>query len=262
MNELTRNCPKCKMEIAYPNKYYATAAKKRNSLCRRCCQKIYDSPKQCIDCGTPILRVSTRCRSCSKKGDRNWVKKNGGLNPETIDKLKQICGGKNHSNYHKHLSEKTKNRIATAHKKENLTYEQIVNYRRGAVKRIERQRLLSNGKLGKNYNINACKFFDRLNLDRGWDGQHALNKGERAVYELGYFLDYYEPSQNIVIEWDENYHRKEKQKIRDELKQKEVTELLKCKFYRIREYEMDFDLLQNIKSDGDYIVEDIIKISP
>ena len=262
MNNLTRTCPKCNREITYSTKYSANAAKQRNTPCNRCCQKIYDAPKLCIDCGTPILRVSTRCKSCNKKGSRNWVIKNGGLKLATIAKLKIICGGKNHSNYHKRLSVETKAKIANSHRKENLTYEQIVNYRKGAVKRIERQRKLSGGKLGKNYNINACQFFNRLNSIRGWDGQHALNKGERAIYELGYFLDYYEPSQNIVIEWDENYHRKEKQKLRDELKQKEVTELLKCKFYRIKEYDMDFDLLQTVKSNGNYNIEDIIKISP
>lgn len=234
-------------------------AKKRNSLCNRCCQKRYDSPKLCVDCKKPILRISTRCRSCSHKGEHNWVRKNGGLKPKTIDKLRKICGGKNHSNYHKRLSEETKGRIANAHRKENLTYEQIVNYRRGAVKRIERQRLLSGGKLGKNYNFNACDFFNKLNLERGWNGQHALNGGERAICELGYFLDYYEPSQNIAIEWDENYHRKQKQKDRDELKEKEIIELLKCKFYRIKEYEMDFDLLQKVKTKGDYKIE-IIRI--
>ena len=76
MNELIRNCPKCNIEITYPNKYYAKKAIQRNSLCRRCCQLKYESPKQCIDCGNPILRVSMRCRSCSKKGEFNWVKKN------------------------------------------------------------------------------------------------------------------------------------------------------------------------------------------
>ena len=259
MNELIRNCPKCNIEITYPNKYYAKKAIQRNSLCRRCCQLKYESPKQCIDCGNPILRVSMRCRSCSKKGEFNWVKKNGGLKQETINKLKQICGGKNHSNYHKRLSEDTKQKIANSHKKENLSYENIVNYRRGAVKRIERQKILSNGKLGKNYNLSSCYFFNKLNSTNGWNGKHALNGGEHAVYELGYFLDYYEPTQNIVIEWDENYHRRKKQAEKDILKEKEVIELLKCKFYRIKEYELDFNLLQKIKTNGDYKIEEVIQ---
>lgn len=230
MNELQRNCPECKTTLCYNNKYRCKEAETRHRL----------------------------CKSCSKKGDRNWVHRNGGLRQHTIDKLKKICGGKNHSNYKKRLSEETKSRISNSHKKENLTYEQIVNYRKGAVKRIEKQRLLSGGNIGKNYNPIACEFFNRLNLEHGWNGIHALNKGEKIVYELGYFLDYYEPNKNIVIEWDENYHRREKQKEKDQLKQKEVTKLLGCKFYRIKQYDMDFDLIQKVKQNGNYHVKEVI----
>jgi len=183
-----------------------------------------------------------------------------GFSHRLCDKLRKMCGGKNHSNYKKRLKESTKQKIADAHRKSNLTYEQIVNYRKGAVKRIERQKLLSGGKIGRNYNPIACNFFNKLNSYKGWNGKHALNGGEYAVYELGYFLDYYDTKENVVIEWDEPYHRKKKQMEKDELKQKEVVELLKCKFYRIKQYEMDFDLLQKLKNGQEYNIKEVVDI--
>src|ERR1035437_5867999 len=89
MDNLTRECPHCRTTLTYPNKYVVAYANERNSLCRKCCQIKYDEPKKCIDCGRPILRVSARCRSCSHKGEHNWVTKNGGLKPETIDNQKK-----------------------------------------------------------------------------------------------------------------------------------------------------------------------------
>ena len=35
---------------------------------------------------------------------------------------------------------------------------------------------------------------------------HAENIGEFCIKELGYFLDYYEPNLNLVIEWNEKQH--------------------------------------------------------
>jgi hypothetical protein len=254
-----RNCPKCNKEITYKSKYGLFGAIKRNSLCIRCSQIKYEEDKKCIDCGRKILRVSIRCKSCSKKGKLNWVTRNGGLKPETIDKLRKICGGKNHSNYKKRLSETTKQKISNSHKKENLSYQNIINYRIGAMNRILRQKNQKNNTYG-NYNEIACKFFDKLNKFKNWNGIHALNGGEYAIKNLGYFLDYYEPDKNIAIEWDEPYHRKKKQTEKDERKEKEIKALLNCKFYRIKQYEMDFDLLQKLKNNQEYEIGNIINI--
>lgn len=257
MNTFQRNCPDCGKVMTYTSQSGYDYGKTRNSKCTSCCQRVYDSPKKCVDCGVPILRVSTRCRSCSRKGKFNWVKRNGGLKPDTIRKLKEIGSGKNHFNYGKSLSASTKRKISLAHKRENLTDEQIKNYRIGAMKRVSRMRNECS-KLAHNYNPIACRFFEKLNAELGWNGVHAMSSGgEHSIQELGYFLDYYEPTQNVVIEWDEPYHKRKKQRIKDAEKQTQIVDLLKCHFYRVKQYEMDFDLLTRLKNGSPYHLSEI-----
>jgi hypothetical protein len=84
-----------------------------------------------------------------------------------------------------------------------------------------------------NYNKKACELFEEINQVMGWNGQHAERGGE--VRMLGYFLDYYEPTRNVVIEYDEPRHEIPSVKAKDSLKQKEITELLNCQFIRIKQ---------------------------
>jgi len=71
----------------------------------------------------------------------------------------------------------------------------------------------------------------------GWNGQHAENGGEFKV--MGYFVDYYEPTQNIVIEFDEQHHNEPKVRQRDIRRQAEIINELKCNFIRIGEKEAE-----------------------
>ena len=87
-----------------------------------------------------------------------------------------------------------------------------------------------------NYNKSACEYFDNLNKKMEWNGQHATYLGEKLI--LSYFVDYYEPTQNIVIEWDEEYHRKKVQKKSDVIRENRIKETLKCRFFR-------YDVLTN-----------------
>jgi hypothetical protein len=84
-----------------------------------------------------------------------------------------------------------------------------------------------------NYNANACYYFDDLSKNKGWHLQHAMNGGE--VTRCGYFLDAYDPINNVVVEYDEKKHRIKRQKMRDEQKQKEIIAELGCRFYRYDE---------------------------
>jgi hypothetical protein len=81
------------------------------------------------------------------------------------------------------------------------------------------------------FNKTACYFFDELNKYFSLNGQHALNGGEYQV--AGYFVDYYEPSLNIVIEWDEPHHKKQVEK--DLIRAEEIIKELGCTFFRIDE---------------------------
>ena len=95
------------------------------------------------------------------------------------------------------------------------------------------------GNIGKaflpNYNEIACEYFDWLNKWMKWDGQYAIYKGEKNV--LSYFVDYYEPTQNIVVEWDEKYHKYKK---KEDLKRQDIIkEYLGCKFYRVNDLTLE-----------------------
>lgn len=87
------------------------------------------------------------------------------------------------------------------------------------------------GQLTPNYNFKACELFEQINKEFGWNGQHAENGGEKFVD--GYWIDYYEPSLNLVIEFDEKYHKYRSEK--DKLRQEDITKALSCKFIRIKE---------------------------
>jgi hypothetical protein len=79
-----------------------------------------------------------------------------------------------------------------------------------------------------NFNRNACKFFDVLNIQTGWNGKHALNGGEHYIPKYHYFLDYYEAAINLVIEWNEPHHKYRIEK--DFIRRKNIIELLGCRF--------------------------------
>ncbi len=89
------------------------------------------------------------------------------------------------------------------------------------------------GRFTPSYNRDACQLFDEINRELRWSGKHAENGGEVIV--CGWFLDYYEPTKNIAIEYDEPKHNQPKQKERDEIKQTKIIEHLGCKFYRIKQ---------------------------
>ena len=86
---------------------------------------------------------------------------------------------------------------------------------------------------GVSYNPDACKLFEEINKEMGWSGIHAENGGEKEI--LGYFVDYYEPNLNLVIEYDEKHHKEPKRQKSDSIRQKRIQSYLKCKFIRIPE---------------------------
>lgn len=85
------------------------------------------------------------------------------------------------------------------------------------------------------YNKEACGYFQLLNMFNGWNGKHALNGGEYHIDGLDYWVDYYEPNLNLVLEWDEKYHYKGgKLRERDLIRQEQIKKHLGCNFYRIK----------------------------
>lgn len=88
------------------------------------------------------------------------------------------------------------------------------------------------------YNKNACKYINELNTINNWNLQHAENGGEFKV--CGYFVDGYDKERNIVFEYDESTHYKDKEnnilKDRDFQRQLNIINELHCEFWRYNEY--------------------------
>jgi len=107
--------------------------------------------------------------------------------------------------------------------------------------RISRLNYIStnnNGISHPNFNQKACIFFDKLNKKFNLNGQHALNGGEYLIKELGYYLDFYDPTNKLIIEWDEEHHYTITGNLRkkDIQRQKEIQEYFPdFRFIRIRE---------------------------
>ena len=100
--------------------------------------------------------------------------------------------------------------------------------RLAAIARMERNM----GQVRPNYNPEACRLIEEYGKKHGYNFQHAENGGEFHIKELGYFVDGYDVEQNVVIEYDEPHHARQKEK--DTQRQQEIIELLKCKFIRIK----------------------------
>jgi len=94
-----------------------------------------------------------------------------------------------------------------------------------------------------NFNRNACKIFDKLNNELNLNGHHAMNGGEKEI--SGYFVDYYEPIHNMVIEWDEPAHYENgKLKSKDIERQQIIEKKLKCNFIRVNQDNFNYDELK------------------
>lgn len=99
-------------------------------------------------------------------------------------------------------------------------------------------------------NKNGCKFFKELNNKLKWNGIYFDNSPTKMEHKvLGYLLDYYEPTLNIIVEWDEERHYKSSvQREKDIIRQKNLINHLNCQFYRIREKTKEISKIDNLKT--------------
>lgn len=131
------------------------------------------------------------------------------------------------------FSDEWKKNISDGHKKSEVWIKSMNTPEYKQKHREKMMRLIKEQKTKVCINKLACDFFNLLNMALNWSGYHGLNDKE---YQLNYyFLDYYDKTNNIVIEWDEKYHNRKKQKEKDTIRQKYIIETLNCSFYRIDE---------------------------
>ena len=103
--------------------------------------------------------------------------------------------------------------------------------RKSTLKYLEKTK----GQVIPRYNINSIPIIEEYGKQYGYNFKHAENGGEYHVKELGYWLDAYDIDKNIVLEIDEKHHfdRNGNLKEKDLIRQREIENLLNCKFIRI-----------------------------
>jgi hypothetical protein len=227
-----RSCPECKTDIVYANKWYYESCCKLNRL----------------------------CKVCSKKGSRNgFFGKH--ISEESKNKIREKYRQKNPSDFYwfgKNLSEETKNKLRENRKRNPIkkTKEQLKthslsmagNQFRKGIPHTEETKLLLRSKMvekirqekgiiSPNYNKTSCLYFEWLNKWNGWNGQYALNGGERYIKELGYWINYYEANHNVVVEWDEKRHYNPNGLLKKEdvRRMNRIKKHLNCRFFRYNE---------------------------
>jgi len=230
----TKFCPLCKKTQIYPNKYKFKFSVDHNILCQSCC-KIGKHPSEetrkklslahkgnNYHLGKFHSKESKIKMSISKQGEKHpMFGKRGKDSPffgkkksvEFKEKVSQSLRGIPHTDEHKR-----KIRLSTI----NL---------------IQKNKL-NGGQLFPRYNSAACKYFDNLNKNNGWNLQHALNGGEFYIKELGYWVDGYDKDKNIVVEYDEKHHYKLSHSKKDLIRQNQIiNHLCPNEFWRYNEIE-------------------------
>jgi len=97
-----------------------------------------------------------------------------------------------------------------------------------AIERVKR-----NG-MPHSYNPNSIPIIERYGLDNGYTFQHAENGGEYQIPDNTFFVDGYDRSNNVVIEYDEQRHfRNGELHPKDIWRMNLIISKLKCVFVRI-----------------------------
>lgn len=225
----SRNCPTCNTVLNYSSYKNLWRANNRNVSCAECTRQF---PKK--------LKTSNYSRNC--------VMCNKQILYSSIETLKKAKNKKCNSCAQKSLSisrfhtEETKQKISKNHskywlgKKRPMREDSKTKLRLSTINFIQKTK----GKCSPRYNPTACEIFEKINSMFGWNGIHAERGGEHYIKELGYWVDYYEPKLNLVIEYDERQHNRKIQK--DLIRQNQIQTFLNCKFIRVKET----DSLNNI----------------
>ena len=107
--------------------------------------------------------------------------------------------------------------------------EEIEKMRKSAIERVIRQGTCTA------YNEDSIPIIEQFGEDNKYKFIHAENGGEFQVPGTTFFVDGYDPENNVVIEFDEKYHMTSTQRELDKERQDIIGNILQCKFIRIDE---------------------------
>jgi hypothetical protein len=155
------------------------------------------------------IRYSKTCPKCGnivyyKTKGAYWANKNKNskcLNCKYKEQSEKTRGMKRPP-----FSDEWKRNITIGHKKSKVWKASMNTPEYKEKHRQKMIRLIKENKSKVGYNPKACDVFDFINEKLRWSGLHAKNGKEQAIDT--FFLDYYDPIKNIVIEWDEKHHKK------------------------------------------------------
>lgn len=208
--------------------------------CPQCNKIIFHSRKDSRDVSIRKNRICNICRGLNSRIHRS----DGFLNVDGKIKWIRNCPNCNNVIYYENRifrnSTELKKHICIECQRK--LHSIIMKGRRQSIDDRKKKRISKinyiihkNGGVRPMCNIKACKYFDKLNEEKGWNFQHALNGGEYHIKELGYFIDGYDKEKNIVIEYDELHHNYPKYKEKDIKRMNEIINHLGCKFLRYNE---------------------------
>lgn len=169
-------------------------------------------------------------RKHSEDSRRKMSISHTGISPsiETRNKIsKSLLGyqrGEFTDTHRKKLSEARKDLIISNDTRTKL--------RLNRIKQIQHDRYNGN-QVFPSYNPTACKIIDEYGKKHGYNFQHAMNGGEFYIKELGYWVDGYDKDKNVVVEYQETWHKYKIEK--DAQRKKEIINFLQCKFIEIKE---------------------------
>lgn len=265
MNELNKNCPSCNKLIVCKTISQYNESIKKNRTCRSCASKrrgykgILD--KICVKCGIKYTFSNYRkyktsknpyfCKSCAlsiaHKG-KHISEKNkeilrnihlgAKLSEETKRKISEKTKGKNNPCYGR---VKDKNPMYGKFGELSPTFGKIpwMKGKHHTEKSLEKMRISALNRIKEfgviSYNKDACIYFNKLNKNKGWNLQHAMNGGE--INFIGYSVDGYDKDKNIIVEYDEPHHydRQRNLKEKDKKRMDRLKKSLNCRFFRYNE---------------------------
>jgi len=253
LTEHQRNCPECGMRLYYASLKGLKVATKLNRICKVCSNTGERNPhfgKPCSDYSKEIVRRTHLGKIVSEETkEKMRLNVLGEKNP-MFGLTGSLCPnfGRQCSDEHKQVLHQFKWGVPISQDHRD----KISNGLKGRVQSPETRRKMRlskinhiikrNGSIAPRYNKTACQYFDQMEKSRGWDGLYATKNGEFYVSSLGYFVDYYEPHKNVVVEYDEpkHYNVDHTLKKRDVIRMTEIIEHLKCGFYRYNQLTGEF----------------------
>jgi len=251
--EYIRGCPECGNLIKYSHNASLKQAISKNSKCYKCHCKNKDRVLKCVLCGkmrqlnsSNFYKSRSRnrvCLECARKkrktGEYRFCKCCDKELFSGIREDKEFCSHNCVS-----LFKAGKPLLKRRRRKNVRCYEcqkifETINSRNSkfCCEKCRIKYFHFNGIWRPKFNPVGCEYFSELETELGWNGYYATKNYEYLIETNSkiYFLDYYEPTLNIAIEFDEKHHFTPDQIKKDLKRQNNIINHLKCEFYRVNE---------------------------